>query len=663
MSKFQKIDIDVSSNIEKLREKLRLLLEDKSLCMYSEEEERSCYDALEKYIREKYNDSFLDLSDMRKLPQAVQAIILEDMLCFPNRLTEGVLHARDLKMQGLDPSTTVECGSARSNHLISTAEQELLKDYIYIPTIQRLGLGTRGIISSDLVSKFKRTFSRDINEPVTDAQAYAVLAERLEQVVAVLKKFDAISTKDTRLVSGNQSLLDIVLRDAKVNMGSSLRIALFQSPHVLTKRLNFLNFINTAYNAKKKYDASISFESPQQLVNLLLASENRFLNSFDYEISDMMSLLKYKNEETGKKISYSKMEELLVEDPFIRNKFLENNKFYKTMLNSNSALKEALEEGKKAYDAYIKSHKDDEEAIKDEAMAQFRRLFLNSEFGVLTENEKERIQYLSKETIEKSASDKFEEATYTVVDMTPNNKRGSNPLGHLPPVDSTPKRRRSDKYDPLRDPVARDFITNVIDEDISYEGVIGTNVGTKVAGRDKVYYFVFATGENGRYKILEPIGQPHNATFVFRTEKNVRELAEILSKKKICLDRFVENKEAIRIYHSTKHGELNDCPNRLRLIAEALMGPRKEETSEKADETDFSDYSAQALSRRMLKTAISNSPITLEDLTNFSTQRVNTSELPDVKAYIARLYRATDERKRRNIAKKVGNITKSGRRA
>ena len=659
MSKFQKVDIDTISNIEKLREKLRLLLEDRTLGKYSEEEEHSCYDALEKYYEEKTSGTDLDMSNWRELKPEVIAIILEDMLCFPNRQTEHFMHSRDLNMKNLDPSSTVECGSAISNHLVNTTEQSILHDYVYLPTFKGLEIGTSGISSSALLSKFKRTVPRG---SISDAQACAVLAERLETIIPFLRKMDSITTKNTTLINGNPSILDVVLRDTKISLDSPRKVVLFQSPRIIANRLNFLNYLNTSYNAKKKYDTSISFGTPQQFVNLMLVRDEKFLEYFDYEISDMMGFIKFKNNELGRKISYSKMEELLLNNPFIRKNFLANNKFFRDLLDENPSLLDALSRGEKEYSVYSKSHLDIEERMKDIARTQFRRLFMNGEFGTLTEPEKEKMQYLSKEAIEISNSSEIEEASYTVIDMTPNEQRsGSSSISHLPPVDSTPKRRRSDKYNPLKDPIAREFITHVISDDISYDGVIGTNVGTKVGGRDKVYYFVFSVGENGKYKVLEPIGQPHNATFVIQTSKDVRELAEILSKKKICLDRLVANKEAIRIYHSTKQIDSSDCPNRLRLIAESLRSHGNDE--DKEEETEFPEFFAQALSRKLLEAGISRKTSTLDELADFSTQRVKTEELPILKAYIAKIYQATDERQRRNFAKKVTNVIRAGKRA
>ncbi len=559
MSKFQRIDISHILDTSVLREKLKHLLENKEPDeKYSAEKERSCYDALERYIEAKKTGTPFDSTILREMKleeyPELMGIVMQDMLSLPTVQTERLLHSRDNHLSSLGKESSTMCGSAIGNHWITITEERALQNHVFEPTMQNLGLGTAGISSKMLVSKFRNSFSHG---SMSEAQIYSALSSRLEQVIEILRQFDEISPKDNPLVKGEASILNAFLRDAKNNLQNGNKIALFQNPRVLLSRLNFLNYINTTYNGKKKYDASISFDNPHQLISAMLMSDVRFLDYFDYEFSDIMTSLKYVNNQLDKKVSYSKMEEIVLHDPLVLDGFMENNSNYKEMLDKYPELRKAIREGEKAYTAYINLHPEQQQMIenmKDEARTQFRRLALNSEFGTITPGEKRRLDRLSKETLERTSSKAIEEAQYTVVDMTPGMQRGnpSGSISHLPPIDRIPKRRSGDKYNPLTDPVARSFITDVVDDDIIYEGIIGTNVGLKAKGRDKVYYFVFRVGENGEYRVLEPIGQPHNSTFIVKSDQQLSEFAQVLSKKRISLDRFVANEEAIRVYHATK---------------------------------------------------------------------------------------------------------------
>ncbi len=645
MGNYHKIELDNSITLEKLKERLRSLL-DRRTDSYSDSVVQSCFDALERYWTSKVNGQFVVVPKWNEIAPEAVAVILEDMFSNPNRLTEAALRSRDESLlNGGSEQDLIRCKSAVGDHLLVQGEGVILNDYLYAPVIHRLGLSSSGISPEALGKKFQRTSSFD---DLTREQAYVSLPARLEQSIEVIKQFDSLESSKGLVMKSDESLLDIVLNEAKQNIDSTGRIVLLKSPRTLASRLNFINYLNTEYNDSKPYDATVRFRYPDQFTRLLNSSDTHFMDHFDYEMSDMVSRTKYRNEIAFRKISFSKMEEAILADPFIRNRFLAVNKHYKTLLDENPELREAISEGEPAYSAFLNTHeeyRDVVERTRDIARSELRRLFFNSEFGFLTPREKERLDKLSGDVLDHFADKEKERPSYTAISLEGNSSNGESKDSGLPALIETPRRRRSDPYDPLQDVEARKFISDVVDDDVTLEGIISTNVGTKANGKDKVYYYAFKFGENEEYRLLEPIGQPHNATFVVESNLPFEEFCEALSRMKVSLDRFEANDEMMRIYQSIDGKELIDCPNRVKLIIENILKgvKAKEEISqETGEEATRSLPLAMEIVRNSDAGNGSIKPITLQELSEFVTGRVEIGNLKEAERYIAHVYVATE---------------------
>ena len=341
-----------------------------------------------------------------------------------------------------------------------------------------------------------------------------------------------------------------------------------------------------------------------------------------------------------KSVSYDKMRTALSTDLSIMKDFLNlvNNNRIRDYLYSYPEFTEAYNKGEPYYSRFIKENDKFatiDRMLKNEAENQLMKLFMSNEFGEITEKDVDRLNALSSSTLTKINKNALEQAEYQIVDLPSNPSNGG---GGGEPSNHPPHHRPRVVYNYLEDPVVSKYLNEVLDDDIQFEGVFATNIGTKVPGRRFVYYYVFSPTECSDYKIIEPIGQKNNRTFMLRTKLDFEDLCEQLSLKRKCLDDLARSGEVIRINHAGPDVETVNCPNRMKLIAsvaEEIEKKRKNlETSEEVpNETglvnEYRNHSAQ------------KEEVSLEQLSAFVTKQISILDLDEVKKYIAKIYKGT----------------------
>jgi hypothetical protein len=93
-----------------------------------------------------------------------------------------------------------------------------------------------------------------------------------------------------------------------------------------------------------------------------------------------------------------------------------------------------------------------------------------------------------------------------------------------------------------------------------------------------------------------------------------------------------------------------DCPNRVRLIAEAIK------SAETGREQSTEEKNIRGLPRRIMKRELSRREITLSQLTEATTKLVEIDKLKEARGYIAHIYNATDEMQRGISLKRLQEI-------
>ena len=255
---------------------------------------------------------------------------------------------------------------------------------------------------------------------------------------------------------------------------------------------------------------------------------------------------------------------------------------------------------------------------------------MKNEFGNASKEDASILDALSETTLTSLNKNALIQADYQIVDLPANESTntGGSSGGGNPNNQPHPQGDRI-IYNYKEDPVVSKYLKDVLDDEIKFEGVFATNVGTKVPGRSHVYYYVFSPSEDSEVKIIEPIGQKNNRTIIMRTKLGFEDFCKQLSARKKCLDDFVRSGEAIRLNHIGDDVETVNCPNRLRLIVKAILS--------------VGNCKNMAELRNALRNQnAGREAISLDELAAFVTKEINISDLDEAKKYIVSIFKATD---------------------
>lgn len=206
---------------------------------------------------------------------------------------------------------------------------------------------------------------------------------------------------------------------------------------------------------------------------------------------------------------------------------------------------------------------------------------------------------------------------FNVIEMNePTNPRGGGNT-HL-------RERGESNRLPLDEKAIDEYINKLKAMGIKCLGYITSNAGIKVANEDYVRHYVF---EYENYKILEPIGQPGNASYVipFTDDKEFEEMMKENTKRELVMQ-----ERAVQVNHKLlANGEYNYSPMRVKNLIQIVKEGKKD---------------------------LSNG-WTIEKLQSEITELVPESEIPEAVEYITEFTKATAKRISNKIKKMEKRIS------
>lgn len=224
------------------------------------------------------------------------------------------------------------------------------------------------------------------------------------------------------------------------------------------------------------------------------------------------------------------------------------------------------------------------EGKKEDAPVKMKTVMVERGDRITSITVPEDVQVVSQEDIEKILKRDRESAS---VGFSLEDEVGLNDLfteiNNAFPIEEKPfikrksgtKEREVSGKKPLDKKAIKKYIDGLENMGIPCEGCISTTEGgTKAAGEDSVYYYIFS---QGKYRVLEPIGQPNNRTLIMRLNEEEDNLEALV--KNNSISKLVKDGIMCRLNHRTNgEREYDYCYMRLANILQLINEGVKSQT-------------------------------------------------------------------------------------
>ena len=530
-----------------LRDKFEKLIDSRALGSYPASVKENAREILMLYVHAKIDEEEgLNFSEFSKtkfeellkkwdtLIPELKALILEDCFTNPNGNSEQFLFMRDRKIgDSHGQASYSHCNSSKyREHLILSDEVETAKEYLAIKRLAEFGFNNEdleNLLERDArINRNKYGLNKDLPNGERERRKEKLNIEGIFRIATNLEALQYFSEQeimnDFDMCYFDKDTITENIRESasdKPNVKSLLSTDIKQ----ILARANFIRWQDEQTKEGGLFQDERTLFSSRGFVEALTLSTNNFLYDFDRELYMAQKTYAYMGKEK-RILTFRQIYEVAIQD--------------------------------------IKTKEDRDKFKKD-----FNILFLGYNFGDLTDVQEDRLHDLYKEAVNyhqallnelKRARRVDEQIENDVlvksVRESEHEGKGGPARNHRNPTHDV------DKVD--------SFIENVAQSGIRLIKIINVGrIGTPDVGQDGLIYYVFEKSNNSDERVLvwEPIGQPNNSTLIFKTTKDIDELAKEIRDKDTSIDELVAQKEAYRMWH--REGSTYNA-NRLKLIFEVL---------------------------------------------------------------------------------------------
>ena len=474
-----------------------------------------------------------------------KAVILEDCFTNPNESSEQFLFMRDryISKKG---NVFFHCNSSRFRehfidsddfegatpesieHLILSNEidDDVVKGYCALRRLKQIGIfneGLENLVRRDMViNKGKTYVNRNLvgsEKDTSEERAYINSLFRIASNIDALLYL--VSQEEDKDKEHRYLDRDTVIRNIKEAASDApyVKSLLSTSIDQLVSRANFIRWQDEQTAPGGALEGERVLFNNKGLVDMLTMPNSTFCRLFDYEIQ-------------------------LAEDHSVYR--IDD----KMMLSF-----------RKIYEANLAMCQNYEERI--DLNKNFHSIFLSYDFGSPSDYCEEKINeyyekaynyYKDLESELKRVRREEERKDKQIFDTSDRNN-GDEPRTHREhdPDNAKPRTFDEDKVD--------EFIAKVAKAGIKCIKTIPvSDIGTPDTGNSAVIYYVFKKDDVKDIYIWEPIGQPGNATLIFKTSQGIDEFAKSLAdenaerirnnEERLSIDQLVREKRVYRMGHS-----------------------------------------------------------------------------------------------------------------